>query len=184
MPEQNLSLFDPDSPHTVPELWQAQMKEKEEAADRDGIPHVDIKERRKNMGEAIALLAKISRHNGLAKMTTSPRMAEIHDERASHYREGVFDVHIVPGAKSNRSKLINELEPTLDSVFGDVEGARESAWADFTPAERAELELSPDQPDREELSIAFRAKYMRKEGAKARERQRRKLTQKPKHRAA
>ena len=157
-------IFDPDLPAPPQDLehWVEHMKELDTAADLENIPHVDIKERRANLLNALGMLSSISRLGGLNKATTRPELSAVRQERAQHYPSRVFETKVAPRSRAKRVRDIGDIEPVLDKVFGDPDQAYDAVLAGLTPGQKAhELNRGGPKvyPDRDELSIAFRAKF-------------------------
>ena len=173
-------LFDPGPPVPPTDLaaWHDHMKQLDSMADLEGIPHVDIRERRDSFLEALGSTAIVSRQAGLDKLTHKPVLARERRKRQAAYARGVFDNRVTPGAKRNRDEAKDRTEELMGRFMGDADAAMELAWSEFTPEERAQLVLgNPNEhPSNEEMAISFRGIFGSRKGRVAREDMKKLLT--------
>ena len=152
-----------DTPSPLPDglvAWKAYLVGLDAEAERNQIPKNSVETHRLRMLEAMDMLGYVASRSGLKEVATNPELEDVREERASHYEEGAFEKEVIPGAMNNRRFALGESEKLIDEVIGDLEKAKKFAWGDFTPAERAELELHPEHGmERDEIHSNFIARY-------------------------
>jgi len=130
----------------------------------------DVESRARNLLFAVNALDGVAKRKGLVKAVE--KIPGKKEQLAAQYAgrqpidgksantDKTFEQVVLPGAIEHNKEKIKSVDELFDEAFGDYELAKEKALQEFTPAERAELEISGKYPDREEFRAAFRAKML------------------------
>lgn len=111
----------------------------------------------RNLLLASFLLDSAAPRRGLAKAVK--RVPGKREELDAHYKAKMggdpLDFVILRGAEEKKEEGQKTAGELFDDAFGDFELAKQKALEQFTPEERAEIELSPDFEERQETRQRF-----------------------------
>ncbi|HVX58156.1 MAG TPA: hypothetical protein VG964_00280 [Candidatus Saccharimonadales bacterium] len=131
---------------------------------------IDVEDRARSLLLAVNALDGVAKRRGLVKAVDRipGKREELRGQYASRpledgkraNTEQTFDESVLPGAIEIGKDRLKSAEELFNEAFGDYEAAKEAALSQFSPQERAELEISGQYPDREEFQASFKAKML------------------------
>ena len=120
----------------------------------DGIS-VNVEKRAKSLKKAATSLGHVAQYDALPKaMHVAQARRKLQKRYNTEEEPTALEEAVLPGAEVNRSEEARAARQEFDEAYGDLQAAKEAAWRQFTPAERAELEL--EMPDQEMEWVDFR----------------------------